>query len=133
LEPSEIDQIMNKKSGLKGVSGVSNDMRVLERKAREGDNRCRLAIDMFVYRVRKYIGSYITVMSGCDALVFTAGIGQNQRRVRERIIQGLFSYMKKAPKILIIPTDEELMIARQTYRLMKNGSEKIITDRRVKC
>ena len=78
---------------------------------------------MFVYRIRKYIGAYTVVMSGCDVLVFTAGIGQNQRGVREKICKGLFSYLKKSPRVLVIPTDEELMIARQTYRLIKNGKQ----------
>ena len=119
LSASEVDKILNKASGLKGVSGISNDMRALEKKARSGNLRARLAIDMFVYRIRKYIGSYAAVMSGCDALVFTAGIGENQKGVRERICKGLFSYLKARPRVLVIPTDEELMIARKTYRLIK--------------
>ncbi len=114
-----IDELLNKASGLKGVSGISNDMRVLERKSRSGDRRAMLAINMFVYRIKKYIGSYTAVMSGCDALVFTAGIGENQKGVRNKICKGLFLHLKKKPKVLVIPTDEELMIARQTYRLTR--------------
>lgn len=114
-----IDELLNKASGLKGVSGISNDMRVLERKSRSGDRRAMLAINMFVYRIKKYIGSYTAVMSGCDALVFTAGIGENQKGVRDKICKGLFLHLKKKPKVLVIPTDEELMIARQTYRLTR--------------
>jgi len=117
----QIDEMLNKASGLKGVSGISNDMRILEKKAASRDTRARLAINMFVYRIRKYIGSYTAIMSGCDVLVFTAGIGEHQKRVRESICKGLFSHLKEKPKILVIPTDEELMIARQTYRLIKNN------------
>ncbi len=117
----QIDEMLNKASGLKGVSGISNDMRILEKKAASRDTRARLAINMFVYRIRKYIGSYTAIMSGCDVLVFTAGIGEHQKRVRESICKGLFSHLKAKPKILVIPTDEELMIARQTYRLIKNN------------
>lgn len=117
----EIDEILNKASGLKGISGISNDMRVLEKKAAAGNRRAKLAIEVFIYRIKKYIGSYTAVMSGCDTLVFTAGIGENQRRIREKICKGIFSQMKKPPKILVIPTNEELMIARQTYNLIKKS------------
>lgn len=119
----KIDDILNKESGLKGVSGISNDMRVLE-KARAVNKRAKLAIDIFVYRIRKYIGAYTTVMSGCDALVFTAGIGENQARIRQQICQGLFAHLKKRPRVLVIPTDEELMIARQAYELVKSDAKK---------
>jgi len=121
LSVFQIDDILNRASGLKGISGASNDMRILEQRAKGGDRRARLAIDVFVYRVRKYIGAYTAVMSGCDVLVFTAGIGENQKGIRDRICRNLFSYLKKKPRILIIPTDEELMIARQSYHLLKAG------------
>lgn len=113
-----IDAILNKKSGLQGISGISNDMRILEKKVKAGNKRAKLAVDIFIYRIRKYIGAYTAVMAGCDALVFTAGIGENQARIRKKICAGIFSCLKKKPKILVIPTDEELMIARQTYQLM---------------
>lgn len=119
LNISEVEDILNKHSGLKGISGLSNDMRLIASKARSGDRRAKLAIDMFVYRIKKYIGAYTAVMSGCDVLVFTAGIGEHQKVIRDRICQGLFSYMNKKPRVLVVPTDEELMIARQTYRLIK--------------
>jgi acetate kinase len=118
LSIREIDDVLNKQSGLKGISGISNDMRILESKS-ISNKRARLAIDIFVYRIRKYIGAYIAIMGGCDALIFTAGIGEHQKGIREKICKGLFSYLKKKPKVLVIPTDEELMIARQTYRLVK--------------
>ncbi|MFH0790778.1 MAG: acetate kinase [Candidatus Omnitrophota bacterium] len=121
LDIPQIDGILNKASGLRGISGISNDMRLLEKKAGTGSRRAKLAIDIFTYRIKKYIGAYTAVMSGCDALVFTAGIGENQAGVRKRICQGVFSHLKKKPKILVIPTDEELMIARQTYKLIVNN------------
>ncbi len=116
---SQIDDILNKVSGLKGISGISNDMRVLEKKARAADKRAKLAIDVFIYRSKKYIGAYTAVMAGCDAVVFTGGIGENQKRIRKEICRGLFSHLKKKPRILVIPTDEELMIARQAYQAIK--------------
>ena len=114
---AQIDGILNRDSGLQGISGISNDMRVLERKARAGNRRAKLAIDIFIYRIKKYIGAYTAVLGSVDALVFTAGIGENQRGIRGKICQGIFLSMKKTPKILVIPTDEELMIARQTYQV----------------
>ena len=121
IDADALDAIMNKSSGLKGISGISNDMRVLEKKALEGNRRARLAMDIFAYRIKKYIGAYTAVMGGCDALVFTAGIGEHQVGLRQKIIKGIFSHMKKAPKVLVIPTNEELMIARQTYKVIKNN------------
>lgn len=120
LNISRIDDILNKASGLKGISGISNDMRILKGKSKIGNKRAKLAIDVFVYRIKKYIGAYTAIMSGCDALVFTAGIGENQKTIREKICRGIFGHLKKKPRILIIPTDEELMIARQTYQLIKS-------------
>jgi acetate kinase len=118
LDIQAIDNLLNKASGLKGVSGISNDMRVLEACARRGNRRALLAIDMFVYRIKKYIGAYTAIMGGCDALVFTAGIGENQNKIRNRICQGMFFHLARRPRVLVISTDEELMIARQTYKLI---------------
>lgn len=118
LQPAQIEDILNKESGLKGISGISNDMRVLEKKIRLGSNKAKLAVDIFVYRIKKYIGAYTAVMGGCDAVVFTAGIGENQKTVRKRICKGLFSHLRVKPAILVIPTDEELMIAAQAYKIM---------------
>lgn len=117
----QIDAVLNKTSGLKGISGSSNDMRVLEAKEKQGDKRARLARDIFAYRIKKYIGAYTAVMGGCDALIFTAGIGENQESIRQKICKGAFDHLKKKPVILIIPTNEELMIARQTYRVVKGA------------
>jgi acetate kinase len=120
MDIAEIDQMLNKTSGLKGISGISNDMRVLCGKGKTGHERARLAIDIFVYRIKKYIGAYIAIMGGADAVVFTAGIGQNQQGIRKEICKGIFKPLKKKPKILVIPTDEELMIARSAFKLI-NG------------
>jgi len=115
----QIEEILNKNSGLKGISGVSNDMRVLEKESTSGNRRIKLALDVFIYRIRKYIGAYTAIMGGCDALVFTAGIGENQPKIRKAICRGAFSYLKAEPKILVIPTNEELMIAQQAYALIR--------------
>ena len=120
LDTAQMDSILNKESGLKGISGISNDMRLLEEKARAGNLRAKLAVDIFVYRVRKYIGAYLSVLGRLDALIFTAGIGENQPAIRKSITQGLFNCFEKKPKIMVIPTNEELMIARQTYKLIKH-------------
>lgn len=124
LDIKEVDEILNRQSGLKGISGLSNDMRILDRKAKEGNARVKLAIEVFIYRIRKYIGAYTAIMGGCDAVVFTAGIGEHQPEIRKRICQGLFNHLVKKPAILVIPTNEELMIARQTYDIIiKKGRD----------
>ena len=121
LDIHQMDNILNKASGLKGISGISNDMRLLEARAKRGDRRAKLAINVFIYRIKKYIGAYIAIMGGCDALIFTAGIGEHQKTIRQQVCRGIFSHFKKKPKILVIPTNEELMIARETYKLMQKG------------
>jgi len=123
LDIARMDNLLNKESGLKGISGISNDMRTLEEKSRAGNKRARLALEIFVYRIRKYIGAYTSVMSGCDVLVFTGGIGENQKDIRQRIAKNIFKHLRKKPKILVIPTNEELMIARQTYQLINGLKE----------
>ncbi|MCM8770792.1 MAG: acetate kinase [Candidatus Omnitrophica bacterium] len=114
-----MEDILNRHSGLLGISGISNDMRLIEREARRENKRARLAQKIFIYRIRKYIGAYTAILGGVDALVFTAGIGENQANVRRVIVRGLFSHLKKKPKVLVIHTDEELMIAQEAYLLMK--------------
>lgn len=118
IDTEEMDRILNKESGLKGISGISNDMRLLEEKAKAGNRRAKLALDIFVYRIRKYIGAYLSVLCDLDALIFTAGIGENQVGIRDNICRGLFNYLGKRPKIMVIPTNEELMIARQAFKLI---------------
>lgn len=139
---SEMLTICNKKSGLLGISGVSNDMRDVDNAAQAGNPRAQLARDMLVYGIRKYIGSYAAAMDGVDVIVFTAGIGENNYKLREDVMQG-FEFMgakldkaKNAElawpnvheavistedsqvKILVIPTNEEIAIARDTLELV---------------
>ncbi|HEY3825525.1 MAG TPA: acetate kinase [Bryobacteraceae bacterium] len=132
-DPAALLQVLNRESGLKGISGVSNDMRDLEREANAGNERAALAIDVFCYRIRKYIGAYLAAMNGADALIFTGGIGENAPAIRARICEGLGSLgivvdaeanqkdsrdacaigSSRIP-VWVIPTNEELMIARDT-------------------
>ena len=138
LDIPAFSNLINKKSGLLGVSGVSSDARDIDQAVREGNARANLAREMFIYRVKKYIGAYAAAMNGVDIIVFTGGIGENDDYVREGISTGL-SYLgaefdKEANKvrgeervistpdskvtICIIPTDEELMIASDTAALI---------------
>jgi acetate kinase len=141
ITAQEAVSILNKKSGFLGLSGVS-DFRDLEVKAQSGDERAILAMDMFQYRIKKYIGSYVAAMGGLDMIVFTGGIGENSNTARKLIMQGLecfgidfdFEFNDKAPrsefcelhkknskvKVVIIPTNEEVVIARETVELVGN-------------
>ena len=134
----EMLNILNKKSGVAGMSGVSSDFRDLENAADEGNERAALALEKFAYEVRKYIGSYAAALGGCDVLVFTAGVGENSGEMRERICNGLeYLGVKLDPEknkirgqeavisaadskvtVLLIPTNEELMIAKDTAELI---------------
>lgn len=113
-----VDELLNKKSGLKGVSGISNDIRKIKDAAQKGSPRARLAIDIFVYRIQKYISAYSGVLGKTDAVIFTAGIGENQPALIKDICRNLFDNLKVRPRVMAIPTDEELMIARQTYKVV---------------
>lgn len=136
----EVDDILNKESGVYGISGVSSDFRDLDAAAKSGNERAQLALDMFVYSVRKYIGQYIVQMGGVDAIVFTAGVGENDGKMREAITKDLdflgisidteknkgirgdeaiISTEDSKVKVLVVPTNEELMIARETAALLK--------------
>ncbi|MGE5280249.1 MAG: acetate/propionate family kinase [Deltaproteobacteria bacterium] len=116
---AELDRILNYRSGLKGISGISNDMREIKNAARRGHQRAKLALEIFAYRIRKYIGSYMAALGGADAVVFTAGIGENEADVRKKVCTGLTDYLPRKVRILVIPTNEELMIARQTFHLVR--------------
>jgi acetate kinase len=125
LSPHHISDLLNKKSGLLGISGVSNDMRDLL-KASKSKNvktslRAKLAIDIFIYRIEKYIGAYQAAMKGLDAVVFTAGIGEHNPWLIERIKRDLKTVVNKRAKFLVVPTNEELLIARDTYDIIKDG------------
>ena len=134
MTPEQIDTYLNKKSGVLGISGVSSDFRDLEEAAGKGNERAQLAIDVFAYTVRKYIGSYAAAMGGVDAIVFTAGLGENSASMRDHICNGLeflgtridpernnvrgkeqeISVDGSRVKLYLIPTNEELVIARDT-------------------
>ena len=136
VSADEVLNILNKKSGLLGISGVSNDCRLVEGAAAEGNERADLAMKMFVRRVKGYVGNYLAQLNGADALVFTAGIGENDPTVRADICEGLTNLGFKIDpeknkaretvisaddspiKILLIPTNEELVIARDTARIV---------------
>lgn len=144
LSIQEIDALLNRQSGLIGISGLTNDMRDLLAEEKEHDDRrARLAIDIFVARVRKYIGAYLAVLGGAQAVVFAGGIGENAPDIRRRICQGMewcglsidhsrneattggiegeFSTENAGLRAFVIPTDEELLIARDTVRLVEQA------------
>jgi acetate kinase len=118
LSPNAVDRILNKESGIKGVSGISNDMRKINSYAAKGNLRAKLAREIFIYRIRKYLGAYAVVLKTINAVIFTAGIGENQKDIRRDVMKGLFDCFKHKPRILVIPTNEELMIARQAYSII---------------
>jgi len=116
----KIEEMLNKKSGLLGISGVSNDMRDILKAMKRGSKRARLAFEIFIYRLVKYIGAYMAVLGGCDALIFTAGIGENQPRVRTAVRRALMPLIKKFnTRVLVVHTDEESLIAFDTFRLIE--------------
>ncbi|WP_409297231.1 acetate kinase [Peribacillus sp. SCS-26] len=133
----EVLDVLNKKSGMLAVSGFSSDLRDITEAAKEGNERAELALEVFANRIHKYIGSYAARMYGVDAIIFTAGIGENSEAVRERVMKGLefmgvyfdpalnktrgeeafISYPHSPVKVMVIPTNEEVMIARDVTRL----------------
>ncbi len=138
LSASEIDAIMNKKSGILGLSGVSSDFRDVEASAKEGNKVAEIGLNMFDYQVKKYIGSYAAAMGGVDAIVFTAGVGENNKTMRANVAAGLgfmgvkideeknairgeeidISAEGASVRVLVIPTNEELAIAMETKALV---------------
>jgi len=138
LTVDEMDNYMNKKSGVLGLSGVSSDFRDLEAAAKEGNERAQMALQVFAYRVKKYIGSYAAAMGGVDCIVFTGGIGENTGSMRKLICEDLnflglviddernkiraqeqiITTDGSRVKVVIVPTNEELMIARDTLALV---------------
>ena len=139
LKQGEANEILNKKSGVLGISGVSSDFRDIEEAAAEGNERAQLALKVFAHKLRFYIGAYIAEMNGVDAIVFTAGLGENGIAMRDIICNDLgnlgikldlvknrvrgketiISRDDSKVKVLLIPTNEELMIARDTYNIVK--------------
>jgi acetate kinase len=147
LSAQEVETLLNKQSGLLGISGLTNDMRELLDEARESDDRrARLAVEIFCYRARKYVGSYLAAMNGADAVIFTGGIGENSPEIRRRICDGLqwlgveldparndshtggregvISADNSRAALYVVPTDEELLIARDTVRVVSGAPQR---------
>lgn len=139
LTAEQVQTMINKESGLLGVSGVSNDMREIDEAIKNGNEQARLALDMYMLRITKYIGAYAAEMGGVDTIVFTGGVGENQTALRENVcstlgymgveidkdvnatsrgIEAVISSAASRVKVCVIPTDEELMIARDTQELV---------------
>ena len=135
-----MSDLLNKQSGVKGISGVSSDIREVEAGIREGNERCKLAMEMYDYRIKKYIGAYAAAMGGVDIVVFTAGVGEHQWDVRQGAVEDLefmgikvdteknkknfgeeeiISTPDSKVKVVVVPTDEELLIASDTLDLVK--------------
>jgi acetate kinase len=140
LDPEKMNSFFNKKCGVYGISGLSNDMREIDESAQNGNYRAQLALNVFCYRIKKYIASYIGVLDGIDAIVFTAGIGENSKIVRSLSLsnmdifgikldekineetqgkEAIISTADSEVKVLVIPTNEELVIALETERLLR--------------
>ena len=140
LDINGIMEVLNKKSGVQGLSGVSSDFRDLQAGAADGNERCAMAVDVFCYRVVKYIGAYVAAMNGVDAIAFTAGLGENDEIVRRKVVKRLgylgitldeevndngrgkeiaISTPDSKVSVWIVPTNEELAIARETVALLK--------------
>jgi acetate kinase len=147
LTSQQVETLLNKQSGLLGISGLTNDMRELLDEAHENDDRrARLAIEIFCYRARKYIGAFLAAMGGAEAVIFTGGIGENSAEVRAKICEGLewlgleldatrnaehhngregmISKDGSRLTAYVIPTDEELLIARDTVRCVRGAPQR---------
>ncbi len=138
--PEQMNEIMNKKSGLLGVSGISSDLRTVEEAALAGNERAVLALELYAYFIKRYIGQYFAIMGGADAIVFTAGVGENSEYMRTQCLAGLepmgivldarknrirsgeriISEDRSRVKVMVIPTNEELMIARDVEKILDN-------------
>ena len=139
LDADGMSNLLNKKSGVLGITGISSDMREIESANDEGNDRAKLALDMYSYRIKKYVGAYAAAMGGCDIIVFTAGVGENQASMREDVCrnmeymgvkldveknktirgeEAIISTPDSKVTVCVIPTDEELMIATDTMNLL---------------
>ncbi len=141
-KPQEMADYLNKQSGVLGITGISSDMRDVENAAQKGNKRAKLALEMYDYRIKKYIGAYAAALGGVDAIVFTAGVGENQTGTREQACAGLeflgikidkaknatihgeeaiISTPDSKVKVVVVPTDEEIVIARDTKELVEKA------------
>jgi acetate kinase len=144
LSHEQVDAVLNRKSGILGISGVSSDMRDINEKAATGHPQAKLALEIFAYRIKKYIGSYIAAMNGVDLIIFTAGIGERGREERQMILEdmeflgiefdreanqeafGKFGTISRPGSrvcVMVIPTNEELEIAEQTLKVIQNNKK----------
>ena len=140
LDADGMSNLLNKKSGVLGITGISSDMREIDDAVAAGNERAKLALDMYNYRIKKYVGAYAAAMGGCDIIVFTAGVGENQSEMREAVcenmeymgvkidkeknkgirgVEAVISTPDSKVTVCVIPTDEELMIATDTMNLLK--------------
>lgn len=140
LDADGMSNLLNKKSGVLGITGISSDMREIDTAVEQGNERAKLALDMYNYRIKKYVGAYAAAMGGCDIIVFTAGVGENQSEMREAVcenmeymgvkidkeknkgirgVEAVISAPDSKVTVCVIPTDEELMIATDTMNLLK--------------
>lgn len=139
LDADGMSNLLNKKSGVLGISGISSDMREIDTAVEQGNERAKIALDMYNYRIKKYVGAYAAAMGGCDIIVFTAGVGENQYSMREQVCanmeymgvkldveknktvrgeEAIISTPDSKVTVCVIPTDEELMIATDTMNLL---------------
>lgn len=139
LDADGMSNLLNKKSGVLGISGISSDMREIDTAVEQGNERAKIALDMYNYRIKKYVGAYAAAMGGCDIIVFTAGVGENQYSMREQVCanmeymgvkldveknktvrgeEAVISTPDSKVTVCVIPTDEELMIATDTMNLL---------------
>jgi acetate kinase len=140
FSPQEINRILTRESGLLGISGLSGEMWELEELSQKGEERAKLAVEVFVYQVKKYIGAFVALLNGLDSLVFTGGIGENDSFIREKVgnnldylgikidreknqeikgKEGKISSSTSPVEVWVIPTNEELMVARETAKIVK--------------
>lgn len=141
LTVNEVNSMLNKHSGLLAISGISSDMREITEGMEKGDAHSKLAFDMYEYRLRKYIGSYAAALNGVDVIVFTAGVGENSVVLRKKVCENLtylgveldeelnavrsgeprrISSRNSKVEVLVVPTNEELVIARDTNRIVQS-------------
>lgn len=150
MMPDQVSNMMNKQSGLLGVSGVSNDLRAVREASDKGDERAILAYEMYADRVKKVIGQFVMLMAGVDAIVLSAGVGENCQKMRRMIFAGMqpmgiildqqknkqrgferiISHERSRVPIIVIPTDEEHMIAKDTYELVHKASQIVLVPRK---
>jgi acetate kinase len=149
LTLNEVNSMLNKHSGLLAISGISSDMREVVEAMQEGSEPAKLAFEMYTYRIRKYIGAYVAAMNGVDAIVFTAGVGENSDVLRKEVCKGLtflgieldeqrndlrssvsrrITTDDSKVNVLVVPTNEELLIARDTYQLVKMKEQVVLSN-----